>query len=268
MYRSWFRSRHYLTKRKKERKKMTFKKEIPRRDFLHKTTATLLGVGSFPYLINSSALGRDGSVAPSHRLTMALIGCGGMGRSNLRAFLAMPDVQVVAVCDVDPIHLQETKQMVDNRYGNKDCRTYGDFRELLTKETLDAVTHAVPDHWHATISVACAKAGLDIYGEKPLARTIREGRAICDAVARYGRIWQTGSWQRSVANFHRGCELVRNGRIGKIHTVEVGLPDGGGPKSAKVTPVPIGMDWDMWLGPAPWRPYQEQYLPLPWRRRR
>jgi predicted dehydrogenase len=116
---------------------------------------------------------------------------------------------------------------------------------------------ALPDHWHSVISVAAAKAGLDIHAQKPLARTISEGRAICDAVKRYGVVWQTGSQQRSSRNFHRACELVRNGRIGKVHRVEVGLPDGHGTGIKKLLPVPEGLDWDFWLGPAPWRPYMD-----------
>ncbi len=238
---------------------MNMNRTFPRRGFLLRASAAFAG----PMILPASVLGQNGQVSPSDRITMALIGCGGMGRSNLRAFLNMTDVRMVAICDVDQTHLREVKEMIDRRYGNQDCRTYSDFRELLAREKLDAVTHAVPDHWHAVISVACAKAGLDIYGEKPLARTIREGRAICDAVARYGTIWQTGSWQRSVAHFHRGCELVRNGRIGKIQSVEVGLPDGSGPRRASVRPVPAGLDWDMWLGPAPWRPFMDIGLDAP-----
>jgi len=188
---------------------------------------------------------------------MAAIGTGSQGTSNLRAFLGFPEVQFVAVCDVDKRHSAAAKRLVDERYGNQDCRTYVDFRELLAKEDLDAVSIALPDHWHAIVSVACAKAGLDIYGEKPLARTIVEGRAICDAVKRYGRVWQTGSWQRSEAHFRRACELVINGRIGKVKYVEVGLPDGSDGPDVNLLPVPEGLDWDMWLGPAPYRPYQD-----------
>lgn len=236
---------------------MVWQNGVPRREFLRKVSFSVSAAASGPYPIAASALGRDGEIAPSNRLSLALIGCGGMGRSNLRAFLKFPDVQVTALCDVDRNQLLFTKKMVDDRYGHSDCRIYEDFRELLVKEKLDIVTYAVPDHWHAVIALECLRSGLDVYGEKPLARTIREGRAICDAVDRYGRIWQTGSWQRSVANFHRGCELVRNGRIGKVHSVEVGLPDGSGPRHASIKPVPAGLNWDMWLGPAPWRPFMD-----------
>jgi predicted dehydrogenase len=181
-----------------------------------------------------------------------------MGSGNMNSFLSLgSQVQVIAVCDVDSGHLDSAKNRVNSHYNNSDCRTYKDFRELLAKEQLDIVSHALPDHWHALVSVACAKQGIDIYGEKPLARTIGEGRAICDAVKRYGVIWQTGSWQRSVSDFRRAAELVINGRIGKVDYVEVGLPDGSKGPKPRLLAVPDSLDWEMWLGPAPWRPYQD-----------
>jgi predicted dehydrogenase len=158
---------------------------------------------------------------------------------------------------VDKNHRVNAKKMVDQRYGNQDCKTYLDFRELIDRKDLDAVSLALPDQWHAIPAIYAARAGLDIYGEKPLARSIRESRAICDAVHRYGRVWQTGSWQRSQAHFRHACELVRNGRIGKVHSVEVGLPTGSPCGLKPISPVPEGLDWDFWLGPAPWRPYCE-----------
>ena len=214
------------------------------------------GIG-FPYLVPRSALGQDGAVAPSNRIVLGAIGTGSQGMSNLRGFLGLREVQVVAVCDADRAHSAEAKRKVDERNGSQDCRTYVDYREMLAKERLDAVSVAVPDHWHALIAVDCARAGLDIYGEKPLARTIVEGRMISDTVRRYGRIWQTGSWQRSESHFRRACELVINGRIGKVSRVEVGLPNGKDGPDVQLLPVPESMDWDRWLGPAPYRPYQE-----------
>ncbi|MBN2211509.1 MAG: Gfo/Idh/MocA family oxidoreductase [Sedimentisphaerales bacterium] len=233
------------------------KKPVNRRSFLKKTAGITAGVIGFPYIVPSSALGKAGTVAPSNRLIMAQLGCGGMGRGNLRSFLeSNQDVQVVAVCDVDDGHANRSKRMVDEKYGNNACRTYRDFRELLDREPLDCVSHALPDHWHATIAIACARKGIDMYGEKPFARTIAEGRAMCNAIKRYGLIWQTGSWQRSVQHFHHAAELVRNGRIGKIEYVEVGLPDGRKGPTPVLEKAPDSIDWDMWLGPAPWRPYQ------------
>jgi len=146
---------------------------------------------------------------------------------------------------------------MDAKYGNNDARAYADYREFLAKEKLDAIVMALPDQWHAIIAIAAANAKLDIYGEKPLARTIWEGRHIIEAVEKNKVIWQTGSWQRSEAHFHRACELVINGRIGKVKFVEVGLPDGGPTnKPYPVQPVPEGLDWDMWLGPSPKEPYR------------
>jgi predicted dehydrogenase len=234
-------------------------KQVNRRDFFKKTAAGAAGLISFPYFIRPSALGKWGSVSPSNRIVMGVIGCGAMGSGNTQTFLNnFSDVQIAAVCDVDRERSESLKREIDRKYGNSDCAVYGDFREMIARGDLDAVNHAVPDHWHALVAVTCARAGLDIYGEKPLARTIREARAICDAVKRYEIVWQTGSWQRSVWNFHRACELVRNGRIGKVSYVEVGLPDGN-PASprAKLLAVPDTFNYEMWLGPAPWRPYHD-----------
>ena len=241
---------------------MNMKKPVNRRHFLKKTAGITAGVIGFPYLVRSSALGKAGTVAPSNRIVMGAIGTGGMGKGDLGGFLNKKEVQVVAVCDVDSIHSAQAKKMVDESYGTGDCGEYMDYRDLLGRGDLDAVMHALPDHWHGIVSVACARAGLDIFGQKPLARTIKGGRAICDAVKRYGRIWQTGSWQRSVAHFHKAAELVHTGRIGKVKYIEVGLPgDSGfqmyrdrGPVFPK-REVPKNLNYNMWLGPAPWREY-------------
>lgn len=217
-----------------------------------------VGAIGFPLVVRACALGKDGGFAPSQQLLVAQIGCGAMGMGDLRALLNVSrQVRITAVCDVDDRRSQEAKKVVDDFYGNTDCRVYRDFRQLLEKESLDIASIAVPDHWHAIVSISCARKRLDIYGQKPLARTIGEGRLICDAVKRYGIIWQTGSWQRSVRNFYQACMLVRNGRIGKVEYVEVGLPDGPTRNQIKLLDVPPYLDWDLWLGPAPWRPYQD-----------
>jgi len=229
---------------------------ISRRQFLKRATVASASIAGFPYFVRPSALGKAGSVAASSRIVMGCIGVGSQGTGNMRGFLGKKEVQVVAVCDVDKKHRNRAKQIVDERYRNTDCKAYLDFREVIERKDIDALSVALPDHWHSIPCVMGARAGKDIYGEKPLARTIREGRAICDAVQRYGRVWQTGSWQRSQSNFHRACELVRNGRIGKVHLVEVGLPTGGSTDNKPVQPVPEGLDWDFWLGPAPWVPYR------------
>ena len=215
-----------------------------------------MGALGLPYFVDSSALGQNGGVAASERIVMGCLGVGSQGTGNMRGFLGKKDVQVVAVCDVDRNHRERAKKLVNDRYGNSDCRTYLDFRELIARDDIDALSLALPDHWHSIPVVMAAQAGKDIYGEKPLARTIHEGRVMADAFHRYGRVWQTGSWQRSVGHFHRACELVINGRIGTVSRVEVGLPTGGGSDVKPVQPVPDGVDWDFWLGPAPWVPYR------------
>jgi len=234
---------------------MAGRKKINRRGFIKTSAGAVAGGLCFPYIVSSSALGKGGRPAASERIVMGAIGVGSMGTGDMKGFLGKSEVQVVAVCDVDTNHTDQAKQKVDGKYGNTDCAVYGDYRELIGRGGLDVVMHALPDHWHSIISVACARAGLDMHGQKPLARTIRGGRAICDAVERYGIVWQTGSWQRSVAHFRRAAELVRNGRIGEVKYVEVGLPDGKGSETFGVKAVPANLDYDMWLGPAPWREY-------------
>ena len=235
---------------------MVQRKDVSRRQFLKTAAGIAAGAAVFPYIVSSSVFGAEGKVAPSNRIVMGCIGLGGQGTGNMQGFLGKNEVQVVAVCDVDRGQRNQAKKKVDGRYGNSDCKEYLDFREVIERQDIDALSLAMPDHWHSIPVVMGARAGKDMYGEKPLARTIREGRAMVEAVSRYGRIWQTGSWQRSVANFHHGCELVRNGRIGKVHLVEVGLPTGGATDNRPVQPVPEGVDWDFWLGPAPWVPYR------------
>ncbi|NQT02314.1 MAG: Gfo/Idh/MocA family oxidoreductase [Planctomycetes bacterium] len=235
---------------------MMSKKDINRRQFLKNATGVAAGAIVFPTIIPSSVLGQDGSIAPSNRIVMGAIGVGSQGSGNMRGFLGKKEVQMVAVCDVDKGNRDKAKQTVDKRYGNNNCKTYFDFRELIAREDIDALSLALPDHWHSIPVVMAARAGKDMYGEKPLARTIREGRVMVDTVNRYGRVWQTGSWQRSVRNFRCACELVRNGRIGKVHKVEVGLPTGGGTDNKPIQPVPEGVDWNFWLGPAPWVQYR------------
>ena len=230
---------------------------ISRRRFLRNAAGVSATVVGFPYIVRSTALGADGAVAPSERITLGCIGVGSQGSGNMRGFLNKKMAQVVAVCDVDKNHANQAKATVDKKYGNSDCATYSDFRELIARDDIDALSLAMPDHWHSIPVLAGARAGKDMYSEKPLARTIHEAKVMRDTVNRYGRIWQTGSWQRSVANFHHGCELVRNGRIGKVTRVEVGLPTGGSTGNPPVSEPPEGLDWDFWLGPALWRPFRK-----------
>jgi len=226
---------------------------ITRRSFLKGTVVAAGTTVAFPAIVPSSVFG---AYSPSNRIVMGAIGVGSQGSGDMRGFLSKPEVQMVAVCDVDKSHRDGAKKTVDQRYRNSDCTAYLDFRELIGRGDLDAVQLAMPDQWHAIPAIAAARAGLDIHGQKPLARSIREGRAICNAVHRYGRVWQTGSQQRSDWKFRRACELVRNGRIGKILKVEVGLPTGGATDVKPVMQVPEGLDWNFWLGPAPYVPYR------------
>lgn len=228
------------------------------------------GAAGFPMIVRGSVLGLNGSVPASDRIVMAGIGYGMQGGSNMKDFLEIDGVQWVAVCDLDDRHLLKAAEIVNQKYGREDCAVYKDFRELFARGDLDAVSIAVPDHWHAILSISAVQAGLDVYGEKPLTHSLREGRALCDAVRRYGRVWQTGSWQRSVDNFHRACELVRNGRIGRIRRVEVGLPPGHTDFARtfgqeRLEPPPPELDYDTWIGPAPHVPYCTARVHMNWR---
>ena len=249
-------------------------KKINRRRFLRKASGLAAGVFGFPYIVQVSTLGKTSGIAPSERITIGLIGIGGRGTADMWPLLEKADAQIIAVCDIDTSHRNKARDAINKNYGNNDCAAYNDYRELLARKDIDAVVIATPDHWHCLIGIASAKAGKDIYCEKPLAYSIGEGRAICDAVKQYGVVWQTGSQQRSERNFRRACELVRNGRIGKVHTVRVGLPYGNGfsgggrvmePEFTKPAPVPDGFDYDMWLGPAPSAPYCRGRCHVHWR---
>jgi predicted dehydrogenase len=229
-----------------------------RRDFVKRSAAVVAGAFVLPQIIPSTAFGMGKKIAPSDRLVIGSIGVGSQGMSNMMDFLKLKDaVQFVAVCDVDSLHLAKAKETIDQANKNSDCRTYGDYREFLEKEKLDAVSIALPDHWHGIIYSAAANKKINIYGEKPICRTIKDGQVIVNAVKKNNIIWQTGSWQRSLANFHRGAELVINGRAGKIKYIEVGLPDGNkGIGTPPVKPVPAELNWEMWLGPALEVPYR------------
>jgi predicted dehydrogenase len=229
-----------------------------RREFVRRSAAVVAGAIVLPQIIPSTALGMGGKLPPSDRIVFGLIGTGSQGTSDMRDFLRLNNqVQFVALCDVDSGRLTATKGIVDTANKNKDCRIYGDYREILEKETLDAVLIALPDHWHGIIYTAAVNKKLNVYGEKPICRTIEDGQTIVKAVKDNKVTWQTGSWQRSLPNFHRGAELAINGRAGKIKYIEVGLPDGRtGIGTPPVKPVPAELNWEMWLGPAPTAPFR------------
>ena len=236
----------------------------------------LKAAAAAPYVVSASALGRAGAVAPSDRIAMGFIGIGGQGRGHLLGgawtyvtggYVARKDVQVLAVCDVLRSRREDACRRVNEHYaatlgkgGYQACKAYNDFRDVLARGDVDAVLIATPIHWHAVMSIMAAKAGKDVYCEKPTAVTVRESRAVQDAVLRYGRIFQAGTQQRSEydGKFRRACELVRSGRIGKLKFVYAHRGGGGVSWRAgfgKGRPVPADLDWDLWLGPAPWRPY-------------
>jgi len=247
-------------------------KNVTRRNFL-KTAAvnTALGAAVLPSIIPAAVLGQDGAVSPGNRITLGFIGTGGQGRFLLGKFLDIKDAQVVAVCDADAERCARAHNTVDQYYSGqtsagryKGCTAYDDFRDLLDSNDIDAVVIATPDNWHAVQGIMAARAGKDIYGEKPLTLTIAEGRALSDAVKRNEVIFQTGSHRRSIERFRFGCELVRNGYIGELHTIQSSVPSGRGIETQPAMPVPDGFDYDMWLGPAPWQPYTElRWKPRP-----
>jgi predicted dehydrogenase len=201
---------------------------------------------------------------------MGVVGWGMQGPGNTHNFLNQKDCQVVAACDLDKNHLQSAVDAVNKHYGNSDCKAYHDFRELMERKDIDAVMLAVPDHWHALVATEAAQHKKDIYGEKPLARTIAEQQAIVKAVQGNQRIWQTGSWQRSESHFHKAAEIVRNGLIGKITQVEVGLPEGHADfartqEKRSVTEPPPELDYNFWIGPSKMMPYIECRVHMNWR---
>src|SRR5438093_3949679 len=212
--------------------------KISRRRFIA-TTATAIAA---PTIIPASALGADGRPAPSERITMGVVGWGMQGPSNTGSFMRESDCQVVATCNIDKKHLEASVNSINGHYKNQDCKTYHDYREMMARTDIDAVMLAVPDHWHALIATEAARNKKDIYGEKPLARTVAEQQAIVKAVQENGIIWQTGSWQRSLPTFHKAAEIVRNGLIGNVIRVEVGLPschtDFSGTKAFRSPPDP------------------------------
>ncbi len=235
---------------------MTKPRELTRRSFLSRSVAGA-GVGfAAPYVITSDALGNEKKAPANSRLTLGFIGVRNMGGNHLNRFRHNRRVQILATCDVDRSVRKAAAQRVKDVYGEKAVvDDYNNHEDLLARDDIDAVVVSTPDHWHALICIDACKAGKDIYCEKPLTLTIGEGKALVRAVRKYGRVFQTGSQQRSDNRFRFACELVRSGRIGRVHSVITGI--GGGPTCGwePETDPPEGLDWNRWLGPAPWKPY-------------
>ncbi len=238
--------------------------QITRRHFLRHGTAVISAV-AVPYIIPSSALGRGGFVSPSERITMGGIGLGGQGTRDMRNFMTCADVQFIAVCDADTQRRNKAKAIVDENYGNKDCAAYGDFRRLLASDDIDAVLSATGDRWHALTSIYAAKAGKDIYCEKPMSLTIAEGRVVADTMRRYGTVYQCGTQRRSMRSFAFAVNTARSGRLGKLHTLHSYVRAGQSSGVLKPEPVPEGFDYDMWLGPTPHIPYNSSFVLNLWK---
>ena len=261
-----------------------------RRQFLKTAGAAMV----LPLILPGCATGPARRVRPSNRINVGVIGWGMQGPSNTKNLMFLEDCQVVAACDLDKNALQTAVETINGYYKNKDCKAYHDYRELLASDDIDAVMIAVPDHWHELIATEAARRKKDIYGEKPLAKTIAEQQAIVRAVQKNKIIWQTGSWQRSLPHFHKAAEIVRSGLIGKITRVEVGLPSGHNDFKhtkpelvnklsalhlddlSKITPgteawkiavtePPPELDYEMWIGPSRMEPYIKQRVHMNWR---
>lgn len=222
-----------------------------RRQFLKSVSAALAA----PTVLPASALGLNGAVAPSNRIVFANIGIGGRARYVMPNFLAQPDVVFTAVSDCREDRIKAAKALIDTHYGNPDCRTYPDFRELLAQKDIDAVFIATGDRWHATAAIHAARAGKDMYCEKPISMCISEGRKLVEACHHHGAIYQGGTQRRSVPSYRFAVEMVRQGRIGRLHTVEIQVWTGPTVPHDKPTPVPPGWNYDVWLGPVQWRPF-------------
>ncbi len=241
---------------------------LSRRGFARAAGVTSWAV---PAIVSARALGREAPAAASERITLGFIGMGTMNRYHLGALLKRPEVQVLAVCDCDTTRRDSARKTVDDHYNKQatkgrdaaHCRAYNDFRDLLKRHDIDAVVIATPDHWHAIQIIEACKAGKDIYCEKPLTLTIHEAKVVIDAVRKYARVLQTGSQQRTEfsGKFRTACEYVRSGRLGKILTVHCGLGGPSHPCNLPGEPVEPGLDWDLWLGPAPRRPYNSILSP-------
>jgi predicted dehydrogenase len=219
-----------------------------RRDFVK-----MAGLGALGFSILPSLYGK---VAASDRLRVAHIGVGGMGNNHMKWFAALPEVEIVALCDVDELHLGETKQKLLSMQPNAKPDTYGDFRRILERKDIDAITVATPDHWHAQIATLAFQAGKDVYGEKPLSYSLKEGQMMLKHMQKHDRIFQMGNQIHAGENFHRVVEIIKSGAIGNVHTVRLwktsNTKELGSPT---VQAVPKTLNWDMWLGPAPFTEY-------------
>jgi len=246
---------------------MNDKSQVTRRDFVRNSLFSSAAL-SLPSIVPARALGKEGAVAPSERIALGVIGIGPRCKYVLKGMLAHPDVQCVAIADVQASRRDAGKKFVDELYGNGDCVLYRDFRDLLARKDIDAVLIATGDRWHAPASILAANAGKDVYSEKPCGITIADCQELADTMQRTGRIFQAGTQRRNVANFQQAIELAHSGKLGNVHTLNASVST---PElnttwlPSEPTPDPEVVDWNMWLGPAPWRPYNSKYVEGKWR---
>lgn len=227
-------------------------RRIDRRRFIKGAAG---GVVGFPYLVSSSALGNAGGVAASERITVGCVGVGPQGTGVMRNFLGQKDAHVVALCDVKSNRLEQIQKMVNDHYKGTGCTAYKDFRKLMARDDIDVILSATTDHWHVLTALAAVKSGKDVYLEKPMSISVEQDQALRKAVHRYGRIFQFGTQQRSDRKFRLACELALNGKLGKLHTINVWSPGSRQGGDTAPAPVPEWLDYPMWLGPAPYKPY-------------
>lgn len=238
-----------------------------RREFLVRTGAAAVAA-SLPTIVPAHVLGRQNATPPSQRITLGVVGIGPRGTYDLTAMLKLPDVRCVAIAETQATRGAAGKKLVDDHYGNRDCQVIRDFRELLDRKDIDAVLVATGDRWHAAASILAAKAGKDVYSEKPCGITIADCQQLADTMHRERRVFQAGTQRRSVPNFQKAVELAHSGKLGKLHTLHASiyvpvldntwLP-------AEPQPPRDVVDWNLWLGPAPWRPFNQQYVNGRWR---
>jgi len=226
-----------------------------RRNFVKKLASGTGATVVTPNILPSHLWAGSSSPLPSNKVNMGFIGVGNMGTGHVRTFLGFEDVRAIAVCDARKEHRERAKALIDEKYGNQECATYNDFRQLLSRDDIDAVLIAVPDHWHALIGLEAARQGKAMYYEKPMGLTVAEAQAMRESVRRYGSIFQFGTQQRSDARFRFAVELVRNGYIGDLKRIIVGSASFTEVPTQTEEDVPEGLDYDRWLGPAPWAPY-------------
>ena len=243
---------------------MAGQKKITRRSLFRKSAGVAVGAVGFPYVAGSSALGGAGRVAASERISVGCVGVGPQGTHVMRNFLAQNDCRVVAICDLKKPCRDAVSDLVNKHYGSNDCAVYTDFREIIARDDIDVILAAPTDHWHVLVALEAARAGKDIYLEKPMGLSLAEDQALRAACHQYGTRFQFGTQQRSSRNFRFACELVRNGRIGKLHTINVWSPGStsGGPLNR--APEPDWIDYDRWLGPAPYHPYTPDRVSNRW----